>query len=248
MILITGDSWACGEWSGQGCDHRYDISHPGVSQYLREHGHQVINLGKGGGSNLESASRVTDFLAPENGLANQVNCVLVFQTDWLRDAVYYWYLDEFMEVNYNYEQLKARIISRFYDMLSTTSVRTQVPIYVIGGCSDTIWLERFEQEYPGVSIGCQSWVNLMISNNHRIDVPVMINFERHAKKLVEYAKSKMDHSSLECMLRDMDLSQQRSKQLSALNSQGLMCADRTHPNRIAHKILFDYLSNVLPQL
>jgi hypothetical protein len=42
-------------------------------------------------------------------------------------------------------------------------------------------------------------------------------------------------------LHDMDLAQQRNFDWKWIHSQGLMCVDSIHPNRKAHKILFDYL-------
>jgi lysophospholipase L1-like esterase len=240
MILIVGDSWACGEWDGQGCQ-RSNISHPGVAQYLREHGYQVVNLGKGGGSNLESASRVADFLAEENSFVNQVQCVLVFQTEWTRDVVNLWNIEEFQRLNFDYQQYKDRLIAKFYYQLSQTARQTSIPIYMIGGCSDTIWLDLFEQEYPGVRVICQSWVNLMLHHNHRIDQPVLARFGAETQPLIEYAKSKMTSSNVQILLDDLDLAEQRNQQWWRLTDNNLLCADHTHPNRQAHKILFDHI-------
>lgn len=247
MILIVGDSWACGEWSGQG-DHRSCVSHGGLGQYLREQGHAVINLAKGGGSNLESASRIDDFLAQENGFVDQVSAVIVFQTEWIRDAVNLWNLSEFQQVNYDYQQLKDRLISRFYYRLSNTATHCQRPVYVIGGCSDTIWLECFEQEYPGVQIACQSWTNLMINKNHRVDPPVFARFGAETLSLIEHAKNTLSTDNMKHLLNDLDLAQQRNNQWQQLYQQGLLCNDRTHPNRQAHKILFDHIISTISTL
>jgi hypothetical protein len=246
MILITGDSWGCGEWNGQG-DRRSNIDHAGLSHYLRQQGHQVVNLSKGGGSNLESASRIEDFLADENGFVNQVNCVLVFQTEWYRDAVNLWNLNEFQQVGYDYEQLKSQLISRFYHKLSATAVHHAIKIYVIGGCSDTIWLDQLEKYYPGISVACQSWVNLLINGQSMIDQPVFGRFGSETQNLIQYAKTKLDQTSLEFLLTDLAAAKARNNQWSQLASQGLLCSDRTHPNRLAHKILFDYLITRIPE-
>lgn len=247
MILITGDSWACGEWDGLG-DRRSNISHAGLAEYLRQHGYQVFGFGKGGGSNLESADRVADFMSKENGFAQQVTCVIVFQTEWIRDVVNLWNMNEFEQVNYNYLQLRDRLIARFYHRLSQTAMYCNVPVFVVGGCSDTIWLDQFEKEYPGVKVLCQSWTNLMISNDHRIDQPVLTRFGPETEVLVTFAKSKMNCDSAKDLLHDMDLAQQRNFDWKWIHSQGLLCADRTHPNRKAHKILFDYLIPHISQL
>lgn len=247
MILITGDSWACGEWNGQG-GRRIDIGHAGLAQYIREHGHRVINLGKGGGSNLESASRIEDFLAEENKFIKEVTCVFVFQTEWTRDAVNHWNLREFQQVRYNYTQLKNQLIGRFYYKLSAIATHHKIKIYVIGGCSDTLWVDNINKEYPGVVIACQSWVNLMLNNQHRIDQPVLARFGREIELLIQYAKSKINHESLTCLLNDISLSESRNTHWKQLCDQKLLCNDLTHPNRIAHKILFDFLIKCIPEL
>jgi len=247
MILIVGDSWACGEWDGNG-DDRGNISHGGLGQYLRDRGHQVINLGKGGGSNLESASRIADFLAQENGFVDQVQCVIVFQTEWTRDTVDFWNLNEFDQVGYDYAQYKHRLLARFYHRLSQTAAHARVPVHVIGGCSDTLWLDSWQQHYPGVSVACQSWINLMIYNTHRVDPAVLSRFGPETEPLVIHAKHKMNSENIQLLLQDLELAQQRNSQWSQLHQQGLLCADRTHPNRLAHKILFDYLILHIPKL
>ena len=240
MILIAGDSWACGEWTNG------VVSHGGVAQYLKEQGHQVLNLGKSGGSNLESVARIADFLAVDNGFRLLVKFAIVFQTEWLRDALDLWNINEFRDLNYNYVELRTRVMSRFYVRLSETAMQTGVPIYVVGGCSDTIWLDRFESEYPGVHIACQSWVNLMISGDHRTDRPVFNQFGPHTESLVNYAKSKLDAKNLQVLLDDMDDTYDRDAGWAKLAKQGLCCDDGVHPNRHAHKQVFDYLLTVLP--
>ena len=247
MILIVGDSWACGEWDGHG-DQPSNISHGGLGQYLRDQGHAVVNLGKGGGSNLESASRARDFLSPQNGFDNQVTAVIVFQTEWTRDVVDFWNLDEFAKINYDYADYKNRVVARFYHRLSQTATNTDIPIYLVGGCSDTTWLDSWQQHYPEVHVACQSWVNLMISGRDRVDRPVLSRFGSETEILVDYAKSKMDSTNTELLLEDLDLAQQRNSQWTQLRQQGLLCADGTHPNRLAHRILFDYLIEHIPGL
>lgn len=247
MILITGDSWACGEWDGHG-DQPNNISHGGLGQYLRDQGHLVVNLGKGGGSNLESVSRVRDFLSRQNGFDSQVTAVIVFQTDWHRDTVDLWSLDEFELVNYDYKAYKNRLLARFYHRLDQTATTTGIPIYLVGGCSDTLWLDSWKQHYPGVYIACQSWVNLMINHCDRIDRPVLSRFGPETETLVNYAKSKMDSKNIELLLEDLELAQQRNTQWAQLNNQDLLCADGTHPNRRAHRILFDHLTQHMSQL
>ena len=45
-IIIAGDSWGVGEWTDGQRTHR------GLEQYLSDAGHIVINLSRGGMSNM----------------------------------------------------------------------------------------------------------------------------------------------------------------------------------------------------
>lgn len=55
-ILITGDSWGCGEWDGLNVDYR--VTHSGIEQYLRDDGYTVENVSRGGYNNLESLEAI----------------------------------------------------------------------------------------------------------------------------------------------------------------------------------------------
>ena len=57
-ILITGDSWGCGEWDGLNVDYR--VTHAGIEQYLRDDGYDVENISIGGNNNLMSYHLIND--------------------------------------------------------------------------------------------------------------------------------------------------------------------------------------------
>ena len=244
MILVAGDSWGCGEFSGLWKTHR--ITHGGFAQFLREAGHKVFNFSRGGGSNFESVSRIECLLDEGNGFKDSITKIFVFQTDWTRDCWpgYYNKITEkdLKESNYNFEIIRSRIVSRFYYNLRDISQRTEIPIYLIGGCADTLWLDRFELEYPGVQIACQSFVNLLLNQNHRVETPVLESWPPHSEQLIVYAKQHLDNVNLVKLLEDVDLGGQRRQQWRSLYEAGLFCEDSVHPNRQGHKVLFDFLS------
>lgn len=75
-ILVAGDSWGVGEWTnGQ-------RTHLGLEQYLRDAGHDVVNVSRGGWSNLSVLK------ALEQGLkTNNIDCVIWLQTDPMRELL-----------------------------------------------------------------------------------------------------------------------------------------------------------------
>jgi len=242
MILIAGDSWACGEWSDHG-----GVSHGGLAQFLRESGRDVINIGRGGGSNSDSSHQLANFLTNNPQIQTQIECAVVFQTEWGRDS-YLLDSDQLKEMfEHGYEDGRARIISRFYYKLSSTSKDFNLPIYVIGGNADTLWLDRFEEEYPGVSIACQSFTNLVVNNNPRTTTPVYCPFIAcNQIYIAERLKPIIHSSDLGKLLDDIDLGKARSSVWK--KTKQYFWPDDYHANRAAHRVLFDYLinNNIIP--
>lgn len=241
-IVIAGDSWGCGEWERS--PGNYEISHPGLTQYLIDSNYQVINLSRSGGPNRYSSDRISDFLQVNTYL--QISCVIVFQTEWIREI-----LIEHLEIlandfKYGYLELKNRLISRFYYHLSRASIKNNIPIYIVGGCSDTIWLDKFETEYPGLHIACQSLTNLLLENNHRNSDPVYGIFTGNTKLEIEYIKKNISGKDLELLIQDIEKGNQRLDLW--IEKKEFFWPDGAHPNRHGHKILFEFLKTQIPGL
>jgi len=98
MILLAGDSWACGEWIQS--DHKPNVNdgpsawvqgrwwqntHPGLEFYLKQDGHSVINLGLGGSSNRTTVERLSHSLYICKKFNHHITNIFVFQTEWSRD-------------------------------------------------------------------------------------------------------------------------------------------------------------------
>jgi hypothetical protein len=246
-IIIAGDSWGCGEWCRNETDYNdYKISHLGLTQYLLDLGYLVINLSKPGGSNSDSVDRVDNFLTMSTHL--NILHVFIFQTEWMRDFRF-----ERLERNKGilveyvaagYSSLKMQLMRKFYYELSRISQETKTPIHLIGGCGDTIWLDKFSQEYPGLSVCCQSLTNLLLTGNHRIEYPVHSLYR--SENDIEYLKKKLDSKDLELLLDDIDKGSQR---IIAWDQQkSFFYPDGVHPNRLGHKILFDFLKTQILNL
>ena len=222
-IIVGGDSWASGEW----VDHQ--LTHGGLTEYLIDHGYRVINLSCPGGSNSQAVSAIHNFLKFNPKI--EILTVILFQTEWSRTEIIA------TDINSGYLNLKNKVISRFYYDCTTLNTIFNIPIQIVGGCSDTIWIDYFSNEYPGVSIVCQSFTNLILNNDHRISHPIYscLNYV----PLVEKLKAQIDHRDLELLLDDIENGTQRFELWK--QHEKSYWPDYRHPNRHAHKILFDFL-------
>jgi hypothetical protein len=247
-ILIAGGSWGSGEWGAvpgaTGPTAAGGIRHPGLGKYLLDWGYQVINLTQPGGSNKHSADRINSFLTCNQHL--QIDCVIVFQIEWIRDLFVENRAIIADDINYGYHDLKNRIISRFYNYLSSASIGHNVPIYLIGSDSDTIWLDNFTKEYPGVHVSCQSLTNLLINNDHRNLDPVHCIFDPRDEEEIKHLKKHLDSADLELLLNDIDKGSQRVDTWA--NHKEYFYPDGFHANRAGHKVLFEFLKTQIPSL
>jgi hypothetical protein len=177
----------------------------------------------------------------------KIKNVFVFQTDWLRD----FYLkppeflgglikvdkDEFWSPVVSTELINI-YLSRFYYSLSNLACEHNIKIGLIGGVGDTMWLDKFEQEYPGLFIACQSFTNLCVHDNHRIQEPVFgVGI---TPSFIKYCVTNVNNDEgKEFFIRQIELSEDRWEIFN--RNQNWFWPDGGHPNRFAHKKLFDYL-------
>jgi hypothetical protein len=249
-IVITGDSWGVGEWNWQTPD-QYTISHNGLAQYFVENSVDVINLSQGGASNRMICQHLKRFLEANQHLTP--SAIIVFQTEWTRDGneeftslphntpVY----DQFVDIDNSNRFIAAQNIamSRYYSRLAEISQKYQVPVYVIGGMSDTMWMSKFSEEYPGVSILCQSVTNLIMNNTHRTDTPVHSCFSSTNETDIALIKKQASVEEMNSVLDDVANGIARRDVWQ--NNREYFYPDGKHPNREGHKILYDFVANNL---
>jgi hypothetical protein len=250
-IIIVGDSWAAGTWDKD----IWQATTPGVCGHLSNLGFQIINLAKPGGSNLESVDRLRDYLSCNTSQITHIKFILFWQTEFFREVWYYkrktniWESNLAHELSRGYSRLKDRWIHQPYHKLAKISQQWQVPIYVVGGCSDTVWYDDFEKDFPGVKIICQSITQMLIHGCHRIDQPVFCEFFPgwiDEGEFLTQIKKDISVDDLKLLLADMELGAQRIKTFS--NHKNLFYPDGIHPNEHAHRMIFDFLCQQLPEL
>jgi hypothetical protein len=233
-ILIAGDSWGLGELNVQ-CT---EVLHGGLANYFANDGHEVINISKGGCSNLDIVHRLSTWI--ERFGCDNIDLIIVLQTEYTRD---YKHVDtESNDWNIqSLSDLSSQWIERFYMRLSELSVLYSVPIKIIGGCSDTLWFDNMSNDYPGCQIACQSISELLINDNHCIDTPVFSWYNNNTKVLLDRMKKKTNR--LDEMLAAITLGFERESLLKA--NPHFFFPDGKHPNRLGHYKLYQFLTKQL---
>lgn len=215
-ILIIGDSWGRGEWL---CQPRTQIYHPvhlGLESYLKEYGCDVNNLSQGGYSNSNIFNSLHDHMA----INNSYDVIIWFQTDPLRNLRPYADHTEIFKKNKEdfilaYDELLDSIYDKF-DSLN-------LPIYCLGGATklNLALLEKYPNLHPVIPSIIEMFgeSHIKVWPSDWIKDPQVLKSLSHP--LADYL-----HSESEVNL-----------------SEEWFFPDGRHPNRKAHKKIFEYLIN-----
>ena len=233
MILIAGDSYGCGEWSK---DIPSIVVHKGLEQYLVDDGKEVVNLSKGGCSNFDTAERLSIWFDLNQDRVSDVECVIVFQTEYSRDFKKYqneqWNISKFTDI-------ADRWIGRFYARLSQLAEKNNCDIYIIGGISDTLWFDNMSDDYPGCHLLCQSLTNLLLYQQSKVDTPVLSWYWSNAEDFLQQAKSVLPSSEIVTMV-DL-IAEGRKRETLVGECPEMFYPDGKHPNRQAHLMLYNFI-------
>jgi hypothetical protein len=161
----------------------------------------------------------------------------VFQTDYARD------LRMMFEEDYDkidHENSIAHVtIARFYHRLIEIARRYDAKIYLVGGLSDTLPPELIKKHYAPLEVVCQSMTNLLLNNNAQINNPVLSVYKYDSLSMIEKIKKKLPESKLPILLDNINRGIERETQF--FSNPEYFWPDGTHPNRLGHKKLFDFL-------
>jgi hypothetical protein len=232
-ILISGDSWSCGEWGWENNDPttgKYCNLHKGIEQYFKNDNHKVTNVGIGGISNIVSTKLLN------KKIINNYDYILFFQTDPFRDTDKYnkigkfhltqgikdyltFSSDEFLEK-------QKDLLDKTYNKLNSFNKK----IYCMGGASklDMDLIKKYPNliplipaitellcpDYKHPEIWVSAWKN-QISNIQNRDLVELI----------------MKNFNKQMMLKKLN--------------PKLFYPDGYHPNRYGHRIIYDYICREL---
>lgn len=241
MILISGCSWSRGEWQRGDLrvgDKTKDILHPGLAGYMEESGHRVTNLGIPAGSNLQVANYIHGWRKRNPDVT--VDKIFIFQTEYNRDMVMKF--DEDWDNITRHDSLCNIMIARFYHRLIEYT-KDVGQVYLIGGLSDTLDPDLVKKHYAPLEVVCQSLTNLVVNDDHKIDSPVFSLYQpsKIIMDQIKEIKKRLPSDQLEEFLKDIDRGLERENLV--FKNPEYFWPDGIHPNRVAHKKLFDFLVN-----
>ena len=161
-ILIAGDSWGIGVFSGQGS--KYGPTGQGIQTILESQGHNVINISKGGAANYLMVDRLNDhwgntgrcLFGADPSLKvdidfSSIDYIIFLQTDIFRERHYYgkqyptdehtqWkileqsFVDSLLDYN-SIDDIINSYFQKFYTELNDIGIKYDKKILVIGGWS-----------------------------------------------------------------------------------------------------------------
>jgi len=246
-VLISGDSWGQGEIDYQtpGIDDDWSpigdsILHRGINQYLEESNFNVINLSYPGGSNCMSTERLKNFLNINITSNKDISCILFFYTEWFREMWYFPNERINKDVKKGYRWIKKRWSERAIERLVSLNKCYNIPIYLIGGCSDIPF-----SKHSVLTVACQSAVNYITTGNSTIDSPVLCQFNPgYTDSFLDLIKPKGNTEDLQELTTDMEMGQKRIEYMCEPdNAYNYFKPDGIHANRTGHKILFNLVYN-----
>jgi hypothetical protein len=237
MVLIFGDSWGAGEWTGN------DITHSGLAQYLLDDGIDTINLSTPGGSNSFTVDKLAAFLKTNTDILDKISQIFIFQTGWFRDhlSMSPYFKDITDDIIQNSKLINLsyidKITARFYYTLCDLSKRYNKEFYLIGGLSDVSYYSNFEKDYPGIKVACPSLVNLVTGIN---DTRPVTFYTSNYYNLVNEIKSNLTTEELDTFLDWLDDSENRFNLCLTLPEYFTTQAG-LHGTRNCYRILYDYI-------
>jgi hypothetical protein len=228
QFTIMGDSWACGEWGRKDpdrLDSEHGNRHPGITEYLRADQHTVRVLAQGGHGNQQQVEQ-----AKKQGVLGQI---IWFITDPLRDlrnttgtGEHDWFdrLPREIQTLDQYRQTRdQQLRSALNDMRGHG-------IWLIGAvCPLPDWVEKEFPEYRIITPDFTEWLL-----GHR-------GSEVFCRQWLYYdcEQDLVEHYDHEEQLREQHLERARDDESSL--EHRLFWPDGEHPNREAHRLLYDQL-------
>jgi hypothetical protein len=232
-ILINGDSWGVGEWGlGQveienivNDPNIPGLSHRGIEHYFREKGYSVKNISKGGSHNIASCQRFE-----QEDLA-QYDYIFCFQTDHIRHLN-----REFLTADgkekATWEKLKEhqrRHSDEFYQRLNSYNKT----IHLLGGVNK-IQLDIVEK-YPNI-VPIMPSVTEFITPHLGGHNDLWWGQWILSIPYIEY--------DLDCLEKIVQNKESNEFTMHP-DFKKYYWPDGKHPNRLGHRIIFDYLCDQL---
>ena len=225
-IIITGCSWACGEWDT--VNGHYGLSHQGLTQYYLDAGYNCINLAQPGGNIMGLWYTLNAFLKVNTHL--DIKQVIYIQTDCGRSF-------KNLELNALLQDKSKSLTGIidycyqiFYDKLNDIAPTYNTKVSVVGGLTD---VTTDLTPYTNLDLAVPSWVRLIDPAQPLTSLVDQTSIDFLTQHCPHRKSEILD--LLDAALARRDYFDQNPK---------IFYPDWRHPNRYGHQILYDKLTNV----
>lgn len=236
-FLIIGDSWGCGEFrridNGKNIEV---IPDTGPDYYLKNLGHEVVNLSRGGDCNFSGILRsaMTHLNTNEQNIVdNDYDYIIWFHTEPIRDLIMFIlndngeHLIEERQIDINkffpnFQQYKfydgmQYICECNYTFAQQIYNRHQIPFIVVGGVG---YIDNCIKDFSFAKFTITSWLSELLGN---VSVPQNMCIHPDMERAYRYYKS----VDAENFLNEIDI----SDTLINLLFGHTKFPDNLHPNK-----------------
>lgn len=217
-----GDSWACGEW-GWNSYNQYVLLHRGISLYMQEAGYPVFSFARGGSSNKK---QVDELLKTVASMDRPPDHIIWFLTDPFRDILQRnSQIPEGMSTTLTeYQAQREHLLREQFNRIRSLKV-----LLIGGECPVPAWVK---DDYSNIEIVVPDLRCWLLPDAEPCDTinRVWQYPDRADYALIDYWKQQDD-----IYKSDMTVHHKES------DSHKFFWPDGTHPNRLAHRMLTDYL-------
>jgi hypothetical protein len=225
-VLISGDSWSCGEWGDPIPGQNYyqniqGVRHGGLVQYLREDGHDVQLIGQGSSCNLTQVTRMYEL----GKSLKKFDRIIWFHTDPLRDVAE----KDIANSLQSLEQQKRTLDRKQYQRLQELNRE----ILCLGGCSP---INEDINDYSNLRViiyDLQAW---LLPGRETID-PLGRWWRYQAPDLDLLSKFEHTEQLLQAHIK-------RARDQANTAERELFWPDGLHPNREAHLRIYNHMKKI----
>ena len=222
-ILVTGDSFAAGEWSRK--NHEQKITHGGLAEYLSQDGYDVKHLPFPGNGNFSIINQIKTHLS-------DVNLIIFFWSASMRDIHYRTDigLHHFRDLKINKNQLlnfRDLFHHQSFKDLNRLCEKRKTHCILIGGVEDLpSWFVKTE------------WINPLVPSFMDIAYPDGVRIKPMLRDWIGGMDGLVDFELFdEDLYNDIEISQDYWEGMVKYQPD----THDPHPNRRAHKKLHEYI-------
>lgn len=228
-ILLAGDSWGCGVWrtSKTPSIPLSGVVHTGIEQFLKDDGHDVLNISWGGANNTDIIKRMLPLV-----YRYSFDYVFYIKTDPLRELypANVEYIPDLEQLKFkNYQEILNAVEAHSFNCYEKLS-KLPIKVNMLGGCGTIN--ENLLKNYDNL--------NLVMSSIPKYLCP---DYEIPEIWLGSDWYKKVDKSwSLECI--DKLLEQQKKMEYLPQNCKHFL-KDHAHPDEEGYYKVYQYIKETV---